>query len=250
MHFHYLAAVAYPALAMKTQHWRPGDTVILRYPPEDRMARAYLARTGDVVANAMGWPHLVLRDGEELVALYMPEGALLRRWNVEQGQFRPARVSQGESVRLLFPDKRYEVTMFYNTGTGPAPWVKALFPGPKGRFYGWKVDLTSPFYRTPAGFDVIDEVLDLVVNPDRSFRWKDEDELRQLTASGVYTDQEALRLRQVAHEVIELIEAARPPFDDEWQEWRPPAGWRLGAEREGWQFLPVQAPYRPYLRRT
>ncbi len=228
--------------------WQPGDTVIVRYPPEERMALAYRLKTGEVIPNAMGWPHLVLRDTSDLVALYMPEGAQLRRWNVEGVRFRqPLRLSHGASVRLLFPGRRYEVTMFYDTGTGAAPWVESLFPGGKGPFYGWKVDMTSPFYRTEAGFDVIDEVLDIVVNPDRSFRWKDQDELAQLTALGIYTESDAEELHQIGLEVIELILAGKPPFDDEWVNWRPPTGWRLGVEPVGWQFLPVQPPYRTYL---
>jgi hypothetical protein len=73
----------------------------------------------------------------------MPEGAKLWRWNVEEGQFREPRTSQGDSIRLFFPGKPFEVSLFYETGSGPAPHVRFFFPGVEERFYCWKIDLTS-----------------------------------------------------------------------------------------------------------
>jgi hypothetical protein len=110
------------------------------------------------------------------------------------------------------------------------------FPDGKGPFYGWKVDLASPYRRTAVGFDVTDEVLDIVVNPDRSYWWKDEDQLLQLIDLGIYSEVAAEEIR-AAGEVIELIDRHLPPFDEEWQTWRPPAGLAASEVPEGWHLI-------------
>jgi hypothetical protein len=199
-----------------------------------------------MIPNVAGWPHIVLEDRRDLVALYLPPGAPLGRWNIGEDRFREPVVTEGESVRLLFPGQPYEVTAFYDAGNGPGRAAGAYFPGARRRFYGWKVDISSPFARTSAGFDVIDEVLDIIVEPDLSYRWKDEDELANLVSLGLYSEAEAANLRATGERVIELVEAGLFPFDRSWQDWRAPAGLTLGAMPAGWQDLPVPQPYRPY----
>jgi hypothetical protein len=231
-------------------HWQYGDVVIVRYPEEDRMTRVYLASTTSPVRSVTGWPHIVLSDTDERVAVYMPEGTPRWRWNVEEQRFRASRLSVGASVRLFFPGKRYEVTMFYDPGSGlgRAPWVQEFFgeAQPQGCFYGWKVDISSPFARTRVGFDMIDEVLDIVVRPNRTYYWRDEDELSQLVQAGFYSEAEAERLCEAGREVIELVEQREPPFDDDWTQWVPPLDLVMTEAPEGWQYLQVPPPYRPY----
>ncbi len=96
------------------------------------MVRCYQVIKGDPVVNVTGWPHVVLEDSDEFVAVYMPEGTKLWRWNILEQRFREQRISQGESVRLFFPGKAYEVSLFYETGSGPAAHVQGLFPGVTG----------------------------------------------------------------------------------------------------------------------
>jgi hypothetical protein len=234
------------------EHWQRGDVVILRYPQEDRMVRSYLATAANPVRGVHGWPHLVLGDTDECVAVYMPEGTPLWRWDSDVARFRAARMSVGASVRLFFPGKRYEVSLFYDTGSGlgPAPWVQDYFPDaqPVGRFWGWKVDLAAPFARTRVGIDMIDQVLDIVVRPDRTHYWRDEDEMEQLVRLRIYAAAEEAELREVGREVLRLVEQRATPFDDEWIRWTPPADLVM-EERdlpEGWQFLPVPPPHKPY----
>ena len=174
------------------------------------MVRCYQVIKGDPIVNVTGWPHVVLEDSDELVAVYMPEGTRLWRWNILEQRFREPRISQGDSVRLFFPGKAYEVSLFYETGSGPAPRVQQLFPDVTGRFYGWKIDLTSPFARTEVGLDMIDETLDIMVSPDRTVTWKNEDRMSLFVELGIYSAAEAEQIRLVGHEVIH----ARPLPDD------------------------------------
>jgi len=150
--------------------------------------------------------------------------------------------------------------MFFETGTGPAPVVKYLFLGeappaypaariatgasqssrPSNRFYGWKVDLIAPFRRTSLGFDVVDEVLDIVVRRDRSYLWKDEDEMARFVELGIYSQAEDDVLHEAGREVIDLVNQSRSPFDDEWIGWKPPSKLRFVPEAPAdWQYLPL-----------
>lgn len=46
----------------------------------------------------------------------------------------------------------------------------------QGQFTGWYVNLEEPCVRRPAGVDTNDQVLDIVVTPERQWEWKDVDE--------------------------------------------------------------------------
>jgi hypothetical protein len=225
-----------------TAYWRPGDTVILRYALYERMTRTYAALRDDPV-NIGGWPYVVLHDTDAETALYLPEGTQLWRWDVDTQRLRAPITTVGGSVRLLYPGACYDVTAYYDTGSGPAPWVERYFPdaagSSDGHFYGWKVDLVSPFRRTALGFDVLDEVLDIIVRPDRAYRVKDDEQFTRLTQLDIYTEDEADTVRRNAQRVARLIESAAPPFTDEWRTWRPPPGLSPPKSPPDWHHLPL-----------
>lgn len=229
-----------------TDYWRRGDTVMFRFSHEERMVRAYQAARKDTVVNMLGWPHIVLEDNAERTVLYIPEGTPLTRCNISDDIARTTRHSHGDSVHIMFPGKCFEVTMFYDTGTGPAPWVDYYFPGVNERFYGWKVDLTLPFGRNAVGFDTIDAVLDICVRPNRTFDWRDEAEMEDCVRLGIYSTAEAEALFQVGYEVEEIIRQHASPFDEEWQAWWPDPDLVIGEPPPGWQYEPVPEPYRAW----
>jgi hypothetical protein len=240
--------------------WQRGDVVVIRELLETRCTRAYEELTGDHTPNLPGWPHIVLADTEDRVALYCPEGTPVWRWNILEQRLREPYRTEGESVRLLFPGKPFTVTCLFETGTGPPPHVRYYFMGGErmysgarlpdwggrqyalagGRFYGWKVDLISPASRNDFGFDVSDAVLDVVVRPDRFYKWKDMDEMARLIELGIYSQAEADELYEAGGEVVALIERGLSPFDDEWMSWRPSPDLAFVPEAvDGWQYLPV-----------
>lgn len=239
--------------------WQRGEVVVIRDRLETRCTRSYEELTGDHVPNLPGWPHIVLEDRPDRVALYCPDGTPVWRWDILERRLRTPYISRGESVRLLFPGKRYTVTCLFESGGGPALHVRYYFMGgermysgarladwgsrpyaPAGRFYGWKVDMISPFTRNPLGFDVSDAVLDIVIRPDRSYMWKDEDEMAHLVSLGIYSQAEAESLHESGEEVIALIERGLPPFDQEWTGWSASTDLGFIPEApEGWQYLPV-----------
>jgi uncharacterized protein len=90
----------------------------------------------------------------------------------------------------------------------------------------WYVNFERPLKRTPIGLDTFDEKLDLIVRPDGSFEWKDEDELEQAAALGLL-DADAVRA-----EAARVLEEW--PFPTGWEDWRPDPSWPIPQLPEGW----------------
>ena len=90
----------------------------------------------------------------------------------------------------------------------------------------WYVNFEQPLRRSPIGFDTFDEKLDLIVRPDGSYRWKDEDELEQAAAAGLL---DADAVRGEAERVLEEW-----PFPTGWEDWRPDPAWPVPELPEGW----------------
>jgi hypothetical protein len=90
----------------------------------------------------------------------------------------------------------------------------------------WYVNFEEPLRRTPVGFDTFDQKLDLIVMPDGTYRWKDEDELEQAAALGLL-DPDAIRA-----EAARVLEEW--PFPTGWEDWQPDASWPVPQLPEGW----------------
>jgi protein associated with RNAse G/E len=99
------------------------------------------------------------------------------------------------------------------------------------------VNLQEPYRRTDRGIQAMDMMLDIVVSPDRSWRWKDEDEFEAIVAAGLYSEATVLAVREAAASVIRGIENCSAPFNEPWPEWRPPTGWSVPALPTGWDRL-------------
>ena len=99
--------------------------------------------------------------------------------------------------------------------------------GKAGELVGWYVNLEEPWRESPFGFDTTDHLLDVWIEPDRSWRWKDEDELAEAVEIGLFTPAKADAIRAEGERAIERIEAWSTPFDEGWETWRPDPDWPL-----------------------
>lgn len=107
------------------------------------------------------------------------------------------------------------------TRPGQAHAVFLKWRVPSWEFLGWYVNLQEPLVRTERGFETRDQFLDITVAPDRSWAWKDEDELEQAVLLQRLTREEAGAIRREGERVVVDIEAHRFPFDDSLISWRP-----------------------------
>jgi hypothetical protein len=133
-------------------------------------------------------------------------------------------------------DARWYGTRLIIAEAGAAHSVYVMW-GRDGEFLGWYVNLEDPWRKSPLGFDSTDHLLDIWVDPDRSWRWKDEDHLAQAVDVGLFTPAKAEEIRAEGERVIERIEAWSAPFDEGWEEWRPNPDWPLPSLPEGWNRL-------------
>jgi hypothetical protein len=185
----------------------PGDVVVLR---ELWRGRVWAARPAHVVVDepALRMFHvpprvLVLEAGGAAgLPLRLPPS---EGWRLRRVPRSPTRV-----LSFAFPDTPYAVL---------AIWA------PDGSFRGWYVNLQRPLVPSPAGFDTTDLVLDVRIDPDGRWRWKDEDELAEAIARGLLDEEAATRLRRWGERAVEHVVLREPPFDRDWRGWRPDPRW-------------------------
>jgi hypothetical protein len=67
--------------------------------------------------------------------------------------------------------------MLHLVTPGAAHAIHLWWLPPDWHFGGWYVNLQEPIRRASVGFDYMDQMLDIVIEPDLSWRWKDEEEL-------------------------------------------------------------------------
>jgi len=98
------------------------------------------------------------------------------------------------------------------------------------RFLCWYVNLEEPGVRWSdgevAGVDIVDQDLDILVAPDRSWQWKDEGEfVERLAIPEHYWVADEAAVRAEGDRVVKVIEAGDFPFDGTWCDYRPPPEW-------------------------
>ncbi|EEP73941.1 hypothetical protein MCAG_04268 [Micromonospora sp. ATCC 39149] len=132
---------------------------------------------------------------------------------------------------------------FLPVGEAHSVW---WFSDADGRFSHWYVNLEEPGVRWDdgdvAGVDIVDQDLDVVIRPDRSWQWKDEEEFAERLAFPAdywVTDEAAVRAE--GKRVIARAEAGEFPFDGTWCDFVPPPGWDVPeALPPGWDRPPAR----------
>lgn len=131
-----------------------------------------------------------------------------RRWSLGPGRWRWTNV-----VHTLASDRWFSLNSFFDATTGER--------------LCWYVNFERSYVRTGVGVDTFDLLVDLVVQPDLTWSWKDEDEYDHACRLGVVAEGDQAGLRDARDEAISLIESQAGPFADSEKAWRPDAGWPL-----------------------
>jgi hypothetical protein len=117
------------------------------------------------------------------------------------------------------------------------------------RFASWYVNLEVPAVRWDdsatggaAGVDMTDQDLDIVVRPDRTWVWKDEEEFAErLAFPDHYWVLDEAAVRAEGLRVIKSIEAGDFPFDGTFTDYQPPPQWATPPSLPpGWDRPPIQ----------
>ncbi|MDG4767218.1 DUF402 domain-containing protein [Solwaraspora sp. WMMD406] len=134
------------------------------------------------------------------------------------------------------------VLKFLPTGAAHSVW---WFRDDDHQFLNWYVNLEEPGVRWAddelAGVDVVDQDLDVVIRPDRSWTWKDEEEfVERLAFPEHYWVRDEAAVRAEGRRVITIAEAGEFPFDGTWCDFRPEPSWSPPAELPlGWDRPPA-----------
>lgn len=193
--------------------WEPGETFVQRFRRTD---------------GSIGQHHplRVLSDDGRTVTGWLPRNTPIVHTRLPDG--RDARQAElGEMFRM--PRVRVPGTWrdtsnlrVITEGQWSSVW---WFFGRDLIFQGWYVNLEVPLGRTDIGTDRIDGALDVTVAPDRTWRWKDEDEADAAVDAGRISAEQLTLLREEGERMIALAESGAFPFDGTWCEFRPDPDW-------------------------
>ncbi|SDT27442.1 DUF402 domain-containing protein [Actinoplanes derwentensis] len=193
-----------------------GEVVYLRHWQRDRLGMVVPQRVvedrGDAVvlwvaAGTRGW-HFNMPDGRGITATPLPE------WSSSERVPAPHTIGHG-ALTWVPRGRDYSIRWFFT---------------PEGHFYRWYGNLEAPSVTWRdgdlAGVDTTDWDLDVVIDPDRTWRWKDEEEFAdRLAMPDSYWVDDEDRVRRAGKEIVALVEAGAFPFDGTWCDFTPDPSW-------------------------
>jgi hypothetical protein len=203
-------------------YWSPGTAIVLRGLWRERIWWAL--------------PVIVVRDDPDMIALYWCAGTPNK---IPDQRVTPQDLLSDQSLPLI--DSQWvntDVLMLVPAAAAHA--VSAMWGAGHTPFLCWYVNLQAPLIRTSLGFDTIDYILDIVIQPDCSaWRWKDEDEFHEAVSIGVYSAEQAQAIYAEGEAVIHKMQAGLSPFCDGWERWSPPGDWPIPRFPPGWDKISI-----------
>jgi uncharacterized protein len=193
-----------------------GETILLRYfdrgpgrPTGALPTRAVSTDNAPALWVASGttvkWPGIAgrpLKQSPEKARYTQPLEVIDRPWT-------------GDGVLILGrPGHAHSIWLFWEN------W----------RFIGWYVQLEDPWRPSRLGFDTKDHTLDIWIDSDGSWRWKDDHELEVAVEVGFFTSEQAAAFRAEGERVI-----AEWPFPTGWEDWRADPSWPIPSLPGGWE---------------
>jgi hypothetical protein len=170
--------------------WNTGDTVILRN----------IARSDGSVTTAV--PAIVIRDGQDLLAVYIAKGTPFKNnWVVPPAQRVASVVAIVPSAQRQHRDLAwwYDSIRLYLPGYSYSIWLNF---DESGEFASYYCNLEAPFIRTELGIDTRDFALDIIAKPDGQWWWKDEEEFKRRLETGLDSAAHQAQVRAVGRDFI------------------------------------------------
>ena len=121
---------------------------------------------------------------------------------------------------LMEPQKYYATIYFWQENTD--------------QFLCYYINFQLPFWRSECGFDTLDLELDIVINPERKWHWKDEEDYQKGIDSGILLKQWTDGIEIAKPNVLERIKKQKYPIDGKWLNWHPDPNWSAPKLPENW----------------
>lgn len=197
--------------------WAPGEIIVVR----------------GVLKGKLWWvcPAYVVEDTPELLALFWPVGTPTR------SPVKRPTVQDELHNRIELEERNWTDNDVLSLNTKRAAHsIQVMWEAGTHKLRCWYVHLQEPLRRTKIGVDTMDQMLDIVISPDRSsWHWKDEDEFNEAESIGVYSPVKAAYIRAEGERVVAMVQSNAPPFCDGWENWSPPVEWTIPMFPEGWE---------------
>ena len=148
------------------------------------------------------------------------------RWQEAQRDHISLREFSWERNRLLIflePEKFYSCYLFWDHASG--------------QFICHYINFQLPYHRSHCGFDTLDLDLDIVIDPQYNWEWKDEDEYQAGISEGGIQEEWVRRIEKSQEEVFDRINKRSYPFDGSWLQWQPIPTWLPPKLPERWQVV-------------
>ena len=166
------------------------------------------------------WPFRVLHDTDaELAGAIWPGTTLVSQRSPRERHLREV----VEGVDTLGPDRLEGTTIL--AFHLPERWFSVMLFWRPDAFRHWYVNFERPLRRSSLGVDTWDLTIDLVIPPDRTPRWKDEDEYAEARSLGTVSDADHAAIQVAADEAVGMFDRGEGPFDERWLSWRPDPAW-------------------------
>ena len=193
--------------------WNLGDVIVWRGVFRNRV---WHAQPVIVVKDTPEELCVTLLPGTECVA---PEGYLdgkdstKRRWSFKDKDWKLENYAwrTNRLLILLEPDTYYSTMYFWRADSND--------------FLLYYINFQLPFQRSHCGIDTLDLDLDLIINPDFSFRWKDEDDYQKAIDHEVIMPEWMQEIEIAKKEIFNKLEKRQYPYDGSWLNWIPDPNW-------------------------
>ena len=114
-------------------------------------------------------------------------------------------------LAITEPDKHYSIMLFWNNASD--------------KFIGYYVNFQLPFKRNHCGIDTLDLDLDIIINPDLSWHWKDVDDYQKAIEHEIILPEWIREIDKAKEEIFEKLKNCQYPFDGSWLDWKPDPTW-------------------------
>jgi hypothetical protein len=202
--------------------WNPGDVVTWRGIFNNRIWHVQ--------------PTIVINDSpDELILTLLPETECVAEARYPEGKkhgkhwwefidndwtLKKYRWRTNRLLIILVPEAFYSTMLFWDDTSN--------------QFLCYYINFQVPFRRRQWGIDTLDLDLDIVIDPDFSFKWKDEEDYQKAIEHGLITPEWVQGIENAKPEIFEKLEKRLYPFDGSWLGWKPDPNWEPPKLPENW----------------
>lgn len=193
--------------------WNPGDIIAWRGIFNQRV---WHVQPTIVVRDSPAEVILTLIPGTECIAEESyPKGKKSgkRRWFFMNKDWQLAKYTwQTNRLLLIFEAEKYYSTILFWNHTSD-------------EFLCYYINFQLPFQRSLYAVDTLDLDLDLIINPDFGYEWKDIDDYQHAIEHGVIAPEWMQGIEEAKCEIFDKLNRRLYPFDGSWLDWMPDPAW-------------------------